>query len=452
MGPAAGRAVAFGDFTFDRVTQILRRQEVEIPLPPRVLGVLRLLLDQPGEIVTKQALISGVWRDAFVTETSIAEAVSVLRQALGDDTQRPTYVQTLHRRGYRFIAEVQEIDARPRSRGPAPLADAAVAAPPPTATPVEPDPRLSLLVPWILTGVAMLTAASAVWKYVDTTTPAAPQSVQFAIALPEGLTVAPDPAPLAVSRDGALIAFSGCDDGRCAIYLRPLSQPDPTLVAGTTGGRAPFFSADGQTLGFFAAGQLRRITLGGGSPVRIADAAEALGAAWLADGRIVFARTRGEGLFVVEAGGQGLRALTTPAPGDGHRWPVAVPDGEAVLFTVGAGDGRDAYAASASMRTGAWSRLLDNVGAVQLPAPGYVVGQRGDGLVAARFDAAAHSIDGLAVGVPGPRLTAAAPQFAAGADGLLVASAADRRALHVILHWTGDLRRLVPVPQPSLPR
>ncbi|MGH9349158.1 MAG: winged helix-turn-helix domain-containing protein, partial [Vicinamibacterales bacterium] len=101
---AEGRAIAFGPFTFDRTSRLLWKDGVEVPLPPRVLGVLALLLDRPGELVAKQELIGAVWRDAFVTETSLAEAISVLRQTLGDDPQRPSYIQTLHRRGYRFIA------------------------------------------------------------------------------------------------------------------------------------------------------------------------------------------------------------------------------------------------------------------------------------------------------------------------------------------------------------
>ena len=55
----------------------------------------------------RQDLIETVWKDAFVTDTSLAEAISVLRQALGDEPQSPTYIQILHRRGYRFVALVE---------------------------------------------------------------------------------------------------------------------------------------------------------------------------------------------------------------------------------------------------------------------------------------------------------------------------------------------------------
>src|SRR3954471_12904400 len=111
MAPEAGQAlertpasaVSFGPFAFDARNGILSRDGREIPLPPRGIGVLALLLTRPGEGVPRQDLLDRVWKDAFVTDTSLAEAISFLRQALGDDPQAPRYVQTVHRRGYRFL-------------------------------------------------------------------------------------------------------------------------------------------------------------------------------------------------------------------------------------------------------------------------------------------------------------------------------------------------------------
>ena len=98
--------ISFGPFAFDRQSRLLWRDGNEVALPPRVLGVLELLLDRAGEVVARQDLLNAVWKDAFVTDTSLAEAVSFLRQALGDDPQAPRYIQTVHRRGYRFIAPI----------------------------------------------------------------------------------------------------------------------------------------------------------------------------------------------------------------------------------------------------------------------------------------------------------------------------------------------------------
>src|SRR4051794_6248084 len=103
--------IRFGPFAFDRQSRLLWRDGSEIALPPRVLGVLEVLLDRPGQVVARQDLLDGVWKDAFVTDTSLAEAVSFLRQALGDDPQAPRYIQTVHRRGYRFLPPLTEIPA-----------------------------------------------------------------------------------------------------------------------------------------------------------------------------------------------------------------------------------------------------------------------------------------------------------------------------------------------------
>jgi DNA-binding winged helix-turn-helix (wHTH) protein len=452
--PAQGRLVAFGPFTFDRVSRLLRRDGVEVPLPPRVLGVLVLLLEPPGEVVTKQALITAVWRDAFVTETSIAEAISVLRQTLGDDPQRPTYVQTLHRRGYRFIADVVDADAKVPPPALATSTGAQLPAPTAADVPADPEPRLSLLLPWTIALFAVLTAAMAVWRYAETTDPVAVAPVRFSIPLPDGVTMATAGAPLAVSNDGSTIAFAGCDLARCAIYLRPLSQPDATPVAGTTGGTSPFFSVDGRALGFFAEGRLRTIALGGGAPVDVAAATEALGAAWLPDGRIVFARDAAEGLFVVGPTGENLRTLTMPSPGQGgHRWPASAVGGEFVVFSVSATPaGDERYGALVSLRTGSWGRILDGVGSVRVPTPDHLLAQRGDGLVASWLDARTHALIGLPVPVASPGLGPGAPRYAVNDAGTLVTVAPTGDALHVVLHWAGELRRLVPPPQPALPR
>jgi len=95
--------ISFGPFAFDPQSGLLWRDGAEIALPPRVLGVLEVLIERAGQVVARQDLLDRVWKDAFVTDTSLAEAVSFLRQALGDDPQAPRYIQTVHRRGYRFL-------------------------------------------------------------------------------------------------------------------------------------------------------------------------------------------------------------------------------------------------------------------------------------------------------------------------------------------------------------
>src|SRR5687767_3878441 len=100
--------VVFGPFAFDPTARLLKKDGLDVPLPPRVLAVLELLIRRPRDAVWRQGIIDTVWKDAFVTDTSLAEAGSFLRQALGDGPQSPSYIQTVHRRGYRFVAPVSE--------------------------------------------------------------------------------------------------------------------------------------------------------------------------------------------------------------------------------------------------------------------------------------------------------------------------------------------------------
>jgi DNA-binding winged helix-turn-helix (wHTH) protein len=451
--------VAFGPFVFDRTNRLLSKDVTEVPLPPRVLGVLALLLDRPGQLVTKQELISAVWREAFVTETSLAEAISVLRQTLGDDPQRPTYIQTLHRRGYRFIAEVRDLSGDlPHLRADRARATGAGDVPVPSTeqlvpTPAEPHPRLSLLFPWTITFFALIITTIAVWQYV-TVAPSPPRPVaRFTLSLPAGLTLSAAGAPVAVSHDGAVIAFAGCRGADCGIYVRPLSQAEPTLVAGTSGGAAPFFSPDGRWLGYFAGGHLRKIALAGGSPIALAEARDALGATWTRDGRIVFGG-RGAGLSVVAANGGTPRPLTEAAGGS-HRWPDAVPDGSAVVFTVASSqtDANQEYAAIVSMRTRAWGRLLDDVSGVRASIPGYLVAQRARDLIAVAFDGRAAMVSGLPVSIAARAIeTGPAPQFATNDGRTLVLGASGGSHAEIVLDWIQELRWLVPAPAPSLPR
>jgi len=145
----------FGPFTADRLAYRVSRGDVVLDLTPKLLDVLFHFLDRPGQLVTKDALLDAVWPGANVTENAVAQALSDLREALGDDPAEPTFIKTIARRGYRFIAEV-------RSDTPA---DPAASPVPPSR--VEPDlaqPALAVMdftnvtndpeVAWLGAGIA----------------------------------------------------------------------------------------------------------------------------------------------------------------------------------------------------------------------------------------------------------------------------------------------------------
>jgi DNA-binding winged helix-turn-helix (wHTH) protein len=114
----------FGPFRADRIRYHVSREGQALDLTPKLLDLLFYLLDRPGTLVTKEELLDGVWPDANVTDNALAQAVSELREALGDSASAPTYIRTVARRGYRFIAPIEH-------EKPEPAAGAAINAPGP---------------------------------------------------------------------------------------------------------------------------------------------------------------------------------------------------------------------------------------------------------------------------------------------------------------------------------
>src|SRR3954451_24268643 len=102
----------FGPFLADRVGYRVLRGEEALDLTPKLLDLLFHLLDHSGALVTKEALLDALWPGANVTENALAQAVSELRQALGDDAGAPVFIKTVARRVYRFIAPVAPGEAR----------------------------------------------------------------------------------------------------------------------------------------------------------------------------------------------------------------------------------------------------------------------------------------------------------------------------------------------------
>ena len=176
--------ISFGPFAFDRQNRLLWREGSEVALPPRVLGVLELLIDRQGQVVPRQDLMDAVWKDAFVTDTSLAEAVSFLRQALGDDPQAPRYIQTVHRRGYRFLAPLTPvIDDRGLTpgtpdngapRGLTPNSGFAVASGDRAVAATAAGSKEWELLPWIVAVLCTLAVAALTWGSAHAPAPEMP--------------------------------------------------------------------------------------------------------------------------------------------------------------------------------------------------------------------------------------------------------------------------------------
>lgn len=98
--------ISFGSYQLDRAGGRLRRDGTNVPLRLKTFAVLEFLATHPARLVTKEELLNAVWPETHVTPSVLTGCIRELRQALGDDARAARFVETAHRRGYRFIAAI----------------------------------------------------------------------------------------------------------------------------------------------------------------------------------------------------------------------------------------------------------------------------------------------------------------------------------------------------------
>jgi len=108
--------VVFGDCVFDGEARALTRAGQPRDLSPKAVELLRALVEARPQAFSKRELHDLLWPEAFVSDTSLAQVVTELRKALGDDPRDPRYVRTIHRFGYAFCGEAREIDISPEPK------------------------------------------------------------------------------------------------------------------------------------------------------------------------------------------------------------------------------------------------------------------------------------------------------------------------------------------------
>src|SRR5688572_9481374 len=121
-----GASYKFGPFLVDGGAYRLIRDGQNVPLSPKIIDLLLFLAARPSVLVSKDELFRALWPDVAVTDNALTQAVSELRQALGDDASNPKYVQTVARRGYRFISAVEPVASIAAPTAPPPSADVPV--------------------------------------------------------------------------------------------------------------------------------------------------------------------------------------------------------------------------------------------------------------------------------------------------------------------------------------
>src|SRR5882762_6296062 len=107
----------FGHFCLDGGERVLLRDGRVVPLAPKALSTLIVLVRNKGHVVEKDVLMSEVWPDEYVEEGNLAQQIFMLRRALYEDTESPKYIETISRRGYRFVGQVSAELPQKTARG-----------------------------------------------------------------------------------------------------------------------------------------------------------------------------------------------------------------------------------------------------------------------------------------------------------------------------------------------
>jgi Tol biopolymer transport system component len=209
---------------------------------------------------------------------------------------------------------------------------------------------------------------------------------------------------LAISPDGRTVVFGAVRDGVLRLLRRRLDAVQAEPIQGTEQGYAPFFSPDGQWLGFFTADELRKVPLSGGSALPICRVPPVTaGGSWGADRTIVFTAATNGPLFAVPDGGGEPRPLTkldAPRGEHAHLYPQALAGGRAILFTLRLGrDFQDVGKSNIAVletRSGKWRTVLEGSSYARYAA-GRLVFVRGLSVFWAPFDLARLEVTGVAV-------------------------------------------------------
>lgn len=224
----AKRIYEFGPFRLEASPLLLLREGKVVHLTPKVLETLLVLVENRGRLLEREELLRAVWPETFVEEKNLTQNISVLRKTLGEETGGNPYIETLPKRGYRFVAEVREGEValegragRKRVRGP------------------------------LLGGAVILVVLVAGWRlgwFARPLSKQAPVFVLTQLTTDTGLSYQP-----AISPDGKLLAYASdrAGSGHLDIWVQQLPHGQPIrLTTHEADDYEPAFSPDGSQIAF----------------------------------------------------------------------------------------------------------------------------------------------------------------------------------------------------------
>ncbi len=330
--------LAFGDFELDVRARELRKHGLRIRLQDQSFQILLMLLEHPGDVVLREEIRQKLWPNNTVVEFnhSINAAIKRLRNALGESAEEPRHIETLAKRGYRFLGETEQIGGpQPEARGAAaPLAE---------MLPIPAVPQSGVKHRFRYVSIAGAIIA-ALFIFLESARfrdrPDEPPVVRFSMFPPEGAAFGGMPSP-SVSPDGRRIVFVTVEKNSYRIWVRSLDVPAAVPIPGADGGAVPFWSPDSRFIAFFASdGKLKRVDASDpsltGKPVTICNSPYYAGGAWGRDGTILFSNGEGTLYRVAATGGTPVPATKLDAEKHehSHSYPWFLPDGRHFLYSA----------------------------------------------------------------------------------------------------------------------
>ena len=253
-------------------------------------------------------------------------------------------------------------------------------------------PKWKAFLPWIAAGLMAVLAAAGWFSASKNQIPQSENAVmRFIIPLEtRQRSIFNAYGSLAISPDGRSIVYTGVENQQIRLFIRNMDTFESKPIAGTEGGRSPFFSPDGKWLGFLTAHHLKKVQLSGSDPVTLCTVSNPRGGSWGEDGTILFSPFYYAGLSKISSEGGTPQPVTQVDKSKGernHRWPFLLPGGKVALFTIGmGGNWSEARIGAVRLDTGEQKVVLQGgFGARYLPT-GHLIFGRGDALYVIGFD------------------------------------------------------------------
>jgi Tol biopolymer transport system component/DNA-binding winged helix-turn-helix (wHTH) protein len=333
------RLVRFGAFEVDLRAGELHKDGAKLKLTGQPFHVLTILLEQPGEVVTRDELQKRLWPDTFVdVDHNLNSAINKIREVLGDSAERPRFLETLPRRGYRFIAPVDGSSPIPAS--PAAAETTVVSASTANRMPGK-YPKHPKTLGYSIAAVLMLMAISVSW--ILHKAPPHAQRALTRLTFDDGLQFGASWSP-----DGRFIAYCSDRGGKLDIWVKQVSGGDPVQITKGEGNNwQPDWSPDGKYIAYRSEsgdGGLFVVPALGGTGLERRIASFGYHPRWSPDSSKILFQTHftwldmNDKFYVVLMDGSEPREILAQSMAEHDLWPASAmwhPDGKRVTVWVG---------------------------------------------------------------------------------------------------------------------